>query len=236
MIKAALEYILSLNRLELVEAGGSLWTDRKPTRVSHSPKAEPISTYTLAGLTDYIRAEVDEMAEKMVVQVESPLEVRLFSKLDGERARETLVIARGRVPDFPFGRYMDNEEFLIALQSKFLPSADRDLLLKFAGTTETGTVASYGDDGVTQKATVRKGIAGKADCAVPNPVHLFPYRTFVEVEQPGSAFIFRMRDNSAGIQCAIFEADGGAWRNMAMDSIKEYLQDELKEYGRFTVI
>ena len=32
-----------------------------------------------------------------------------------------------------------------------------------------------------------------------------------------------------GPRCAIFEADGGAWRNEAITNIREYLKDELSE-------
>ena len=40
-----------------------------------------------------------------------------------------------------------------------------------------------------------------------------------------------------GITCALFEADGGAWKNAAMKSIKEYLEFELEDYkDQFTVI
>ena len=39
-----------------------------------------------------------------------------------------------------------------------------------------------------------------------------------------------------GIECAIFEADGGAWKNVAMKSIKEYLQFELVHLQQFIVI
>ena len=38
------------------------------------------------------------------------------------------------------------------------------------------------------------------------------------------------------IECAIFEADGGAWKNAAMQNIKDYLEYELSEYKQFTVI
>lgn len=112
------------------------------------------------------------------------------------------------------------------------------LLLKFAGTVENGTVAEYGDDGVSQKATIKTGIATKADAKVPNPVRLRPYRTFIEVEQPESAFVFRMRDNGdrGGVECAIFEADGGAWKNAAMKSIKEYLQFELEDLKKQFIV
>lgn len=212
IIKEALEYITGLKEPVVTQIGGQTYSDKGLNRISYNPRADHIQMSTLTSLVDYIKAGTDPMAEKMLVQVVSPLEVRLVSMLD-------------------------HEEFLIALQSKFLPSEDRDKLLRFAGTVKSGTVAEYGDDGVSQKATIRKGVAGSVDAIVPNPVTLFPFRTFIEVVQTGSAFIFRMKeDDRYGVRCAIFEADGGAWRNQAMDSIKGYLQEELKEYGQFTVI
>lgn len=238
MIKEALEYVVGLSSPELVETEDGLWSDRKLSRVSYNPKAEAVKMSTLTSLADYIRSGVDGITERMIVHVVSPLEVRLFSQLDSDRLRETLVIVRGQVPDFRYGSYMGHEEFLIAMQSKFQQGNDRDLLLRFAGTVENGTVSNYGDDGVTQKATIKKGVASKEQCIVPNPVHLQPFRTFVEVDQPESAFVFRMRDDGRdGVQCAIFEADGGAWKNEAMENIRAYLQDELAEFGdMFTVI
>ncbi|PFR65873.1 hypothetical protein COK29_26730, partial [Bacillus cereus] len=60
----------------------------------------------------------------------------------------------------------------------------------------------------------------------PNPVSLQPYRTFVEVEQPKSNFIFRMKD---GPRCSIHEADGGAWKLQAMNNIEDYLTTALAD-------
>jgi len=242
MIKEALQYIVGLNKPELMSIEGQTYSDKNLSRVSYNPKAKSIKMSTLTSLVDYIKAGVDTMADNMIVQVISPLEVKLISMLDAERIREEIVYVEGSVPDFRYGSYIDNESFLIALQAKFMPSPDRDLLLKFAGTVESGTVAKYGDDGISQKATVKTGVASKSDCIVPNPVRLIPFRTFMEVGQPESSFIFRMRDdNQLGIQCAIFEADGGAWKNVEMTHIKDYLVDELEDinaecFNRFTVI
>ena len=98
-------------------------------------------------------------------------------------------------------------------------------------------MAEYGDDGVSQKATVKTGIASKGDAIVPSPACLKPFRTFVEVDQPISSFIFRMKDDRCGgIQCALFEADGGAWKVSAMASIKAYLTEALKDYPDFIII
>ncbi|MGC4441273.1 hypothetical protein ABXW85_20645, partial [Streptococcus suis] len=64
------------------------------------------------------------------------------------------------------------------------------------------------DNGVSQVATVTSGVASLAKGKAPNPVLLRPYRTFAEVEQPASQFVFRI-DKQA--RMALFEADGKRW-------------------------
>lgn len=237
MIKKALEYIVDLKAPQVQEINGEIYSDKELHRIYHNPKATAIEMRTLTSLVEYIKASIDIMHEKMIVHVVSPTRVELYSQLDDDRKREYMVEVEAQVPDFSYGRYMEHESFLIALQSKFIENADRELLLKFTGTVENGTVAQYGDDGVTQKATIKTGIASKGEAIVPNPVKLRPFRTFIEVEQPESAFIFRMRQNEGiGVECAIFEADGSAWKNAAMKNIKEYLQFELADMPQFTVI
>lgn len=237
MIKEALEYIVDMSCPEIRAIHGETYSDKKLYRINHNPKAAALEMTTLTSLVEYIKANIDSMSEKMIVHVKSPTCVCLCSQLDKDRERELLVQVKASVPDFDYGRYMGHESFLIALQSQFIDNDDRELLLKFTGTVENGSVTQYGDDGVTQKATIKMGVASKGEALVPNPVKLRPFRTFVEVEQPESAFVFRMRQSERdGVECAIFEADGGAWKNAAMKGIKEYLQYELAELPKFTVI
>lgn len=244
MLERALKYLVGLGRAEIKEVrlpDGTVqaYSDRHIERLDrHYPMAEPVRMGTLTSLVDYIRSGTDTMAEKMLIQVESPVRVCLLSQLNGSRGRECLAIVDAVVPSFPYDKFTGCEAFCIGVQSKFLDDAgtDKAVLLKVAGTAESGSVAEYGDDGVTQKVTVKQGISLKKDAIVPNPVKLRPYRTFPEVEQPASPFIFRMNDARGGVDCALFEADGGAWRNLAMEGIKAYLKEELKELGQFTVI
>lgn len=246
MIREALSYLVDLGeskikteRVKLPDGTEQVYANKGLVRLSkHIPMANQIEMGTLTGLVDYIRGNIDTMADRMIVQVKSPEVVYLFSQLNENREREYLVKVSAQVPEFKYGRFIEHEEFCINVQSKFLndPDTDKDLILKFAGTVEQGSVAEYGDNGVTQKATVKTGIASKADAVVPNPVKLRPYRTFMEVEQPASEFIFRMAEGS-GITCALFEADGGAWKNAAMQKIKDYLEFELADFKeQFTVI
>lgn len=236
--KEALQYIVGLSVPTIREINGEMYSDKPLHRVKHNPKADPIMLTTLTSLIDYIRSGVDRVTgETLFVHVESPTKVSVFSKLDEDRERETLAVVNAQVPFFEFNQFIDHERFCIALQSKFINNYDRPLLLKFAGTVEAGSVAEYGDDGVTQKATVKTGIASKDDCIVPNPVNLAPFRTFFEVEQPLSSFIFRMKQDRGGeINCALFEADGGAWKMGAVCNIKKFLEGALEGIGDLIVI
>lgn len=240
MIEKALKYLAGLSTPNIREINGQTYTDKPLTRVKYNPKAEPLRLTTLGSLLDYISSGLDDLGERqLIIHVQSPTRVEVFSALDNERDRETLVIVDASVPQIVFGSYIDHESFCVAMQSKFVddPETDRALLLKFAGTVEAGSVAEYGDDGVSQKAVVKTGIASKGDALVPSPVSLRPYRTFLEVPQPASSFIFRMKqDKYDGIQCALFEADGGAWKLNAMQLIKDYLIEELTDYPNFTII
>lgn len=246
MIKEALKYIVGLGEanvhdVQLPDGGIETYSDKQLYRLEKRiyMAKEPIYMSTLTSLVDYIKGDIDSFPGKMIIQVESPETVRLFSQLNEQRNREELVTINARVPEFGFNSFMSQDKFIIALQSKFIddPESDRELILKFAGTVESGTLAEYGDDGVTQKATIKTGIASKGDAIVPNPVSLRPYRTFFEVEQPKSEFIFRMeQDKYEGIKCGIFEADGGAWKIEATREIKEYLQFELSQFENITVI
>lgn len=245
-LKDALQYIVELGEAKVKDVAlpdGTVQTySDKPLKMlkKRLPMAEaPLRMSTLTSLVEYIKGNIDSMSDKMIVQIVDPETVVLLSQLNEERQREKLAVVNATIPNFRFNDFINQEEFCINLQSKFIDDeeTDKSLLLKFAGTVEAGTVAEYGDDGTTQKATIRTGIASKGEAIVPNPVSLRPFRTFLEVTQPKSDFIFRMKqDKYDGIACAIFEADGGAWKIAATTAIKEYLQFELAGLNQFTII
>lgn len=240
MIKKALEYIVGLSCPTIQEINGETYSDKPLNRISYIPRASSIEMNTLSSLIDYIKSGVDSFGEQMIIHVQSPTRVCMYSALDCGREREYVVEVNAQLPRFAFDQFQDHEAFCIGVQSKCIddPKTDKALLLRFAGTVEAGSVAEYGDDGVSQKATVKTGIASKGEALVPSPAKLKPFRTFVEVEQPVSSFIFRMKEDkySKAIQCALFEADGGAWKLEAMQAIKAYLDSELEGVAGFTII
>jgi hypothetical protein len=169
-----------------------------------------------------------------LVHIISPTEVALYSELRNDQDREMYMHCKALTPNnIVYNRFMDTDDFNIMLQSSFVDNRDRTILLKVTGLIQDKAVKEVGDDGVSQAVTIKTGVANVGDVKVPNPVELAPYRTFPEIIQPESKFIFRMQ---SGPQAALFEADGGAWRNMAMDLIKKYLEEQLSGLENISII
>ena len=243
-LRDAIDYLVGLGdenaEPKVVVIDGKTYCNKKLTRYDDEPKAEPIQGASLTALLDYTLNNPAELPGKMILHVAAPNKVLFYSALDKERKRETLFIANARLPEFAFGRYMGQEEFIIGLQSCFLRNDDLDLILKVAGNVENKTVSTYGDDGVSQKATIKQGVASRADVIVPNPVTLTPYRTFLEVKQIESKFVFRISEDREGHPMfKLVEADGGAWKYAAMRRVSAYLAESLEDEvkaGKVTVI
>ena len=140
--------------------------------------------------------------------------------------RQKFMTAEWAGNKFPFGQFMDAEKFNILLQTCFMETDDLKVIQQVVGNLRDEAVQNYGDDGVSQSVTIRTGIATVGQVRVPSPAKLRPYRTFLEVEQPASLFILRMRE---GGQCALFEADGGLWRETARQNIRNYFEYELEK-------
>lgn len=234
----AMEFIQENAKPNLVDHCGDTYTDKHLDRIPNHKYPDPIKVSTLNSFVSYINSGIDfldkqtEDGSLFLIIIDSPTKIRLVSELDSDENRRSLIVANAALPDIIFDRYMDREFFQIQLQSKFEPSTDRETLLSFISSVEAGTLSSYGDDGISQRATVSKGARGKFDVIVPNPVNLSPFRTFIEISQPESSFVFRMTDSNDQIACGIWEADGGAWKAKAVDLIKEYLRDALRELTR----
>jgi hypothetical protein len=67
-------------------------------------------------------------------------------------------------------------------------------------------------------------VAFREQVEVKARLSLKPIRTFRELDQPASDFIFRVK-NGGGF--ALFEADGGAWKIAAINAIAAWLKNRL---------
>lgn len=231
-LKEAIEFLTNLSREadkpQVLEICGKTYANRNLTRYDKKPKAAYITAKTLSSMVDYIEHCNNEFTGKMIIQIIDEAEVCLMSELDEEREREILFISRAETSEFRFDQWYDQERFMIELQANFQENEDREILLKMAGNVERKNDMAFSDDGKTQVATMQVGVASKADVIVPNPVTLIPFRTFLEIEQPESKFVFRIGNDNIP-KFKLIEAEGGIWKTKAVESIKEYFSDMLRD-------
>lgn len=232
MLKSLFEYVVGLSKANMVTIDGTVFTD-KPLHLPEMPTIETLRTDNLSSIVNFIKhawdADLHDIYDTVqkIIHVEDAGKVNLYSSVCNEcMDRQKFMTAEWAGNKFPFGQFMDAEKFNILLQTCFMETDDLKVIQQVVGNLRDEAVQNYGDDGVSQSVTIRTGIATVGQVRVPSPAKLRPYRTFLEVEQPASLFILRMRE---GGQCALFEADGGLWRETARKNIRNYFEYELEK-------
>lgn len=228
MLKEFLDRLLELKRPETVPVAGRMYSTLGLHAITE-PMASEVCVNTLTGLVDLYQSDLDGVKKQGVaVHVVSHEMVRLIG-MDSNTwgQRRTYIEAEHEAgKTFPFGQWMSPEQFIIGLHSMFYPTEDHKELLSICSTISAETLTVSEDDGVTQRATVGRSVAFKENKKIKPIVSLQPYRTFSDVEQPASKFLFRLHQSTDGksVQCMLTEADGGVWKQVAMQSIKAWFE------------
>lgn len=213
--------------------------------------ASSLVIHTLRGVIDYLKADpkLDRLYSTdrsvapppgeiattgFAVHVLSETEVNVLGALFGRfRQREVFLKASSHKVlgnQFQFGSFYPLEVFNIYLRSFFILNDDIENILRLTGNITQEDQEQWTDDGVSQSVIAKTGIAKREDVTVPPSYSLQPFRTFrdPEIQQPASDFFLRLKKGNPP-QAALFETDGGAWRLRAIQSIKNFLSEELAD-------
>ena len=223
MIAEAFQWIAAHVGPNVISNAGLNYTD-KPLTLITPPLESEIKVGTLTGFADAIAALT---VEDVILNIVSPSHVECFSIGADEYGRRQLyVIAKHDHQPFQFGKFMTPEEMVIGLRSKFVANQPDDLayVCQMAGNTLNELAVKTEDDGVSQAVGVRRGISMKGVETLKPIVNLTAWRTFVEVPQPLSPFLFRARSQGNETLLALIEADGGEWKVQAAESIMQWLK------------
>lgn len=151
---------------------------------------ERYSVDTLEALVKLIRTEGIDHSPRLYVRVDSARRVVVDSTYTGrdyaQYSRLPLYEAVSDVPDITVNQEMSQEQAVVELQSLYAVTEDRDYLLALLSRIDVNQGVSSVDNGISQEVSVRTGAVLKEQQTVQPIVHLQPYRTFLEVEQPAS--------------------------------------------------
>jgi hypothetical protein len=236
MIKEAIDRVLALAPPNIHTVGELEFTDKK-LELIYPPSPKAVECSTLQGLVDLWAGELDDAHSKgdLLCHIHSTTTVGLLSRESDDHGRRR-VWAEATYPEckgFPFGAWLDPEQFIIGAQANFQRVKveaddgsfvkDLDYVLQIASKITAENAADNQDDGFAQRVAVRQGIALKAETVLKPLVNLAPYRTFAEIDQVLSTFVFRARVDGGTAKLALFEADGGRWKLGAYSALKTWL-------------
>lgn len=234
LTKETIEKIVAMADAKVHEVDGRKYQHGGLTPIP-DPMVEPLDLASLTGLVDFLIWEFpDGQMVNLLAEVASQEAVFVRTRVRQPwQDRPVIAIAKfGEATRFPFGRYMDQEAFLIGMQVGFVPDETTAKLLQLIGTVSASKVLNLLDDGVTQQVTASTGLAKLGLVGLPNPVTLRPYRTFSEVEQPPSRYIVRAKqtDDDEGKTLplfALFPVEDPSWQAQARANIAAYLKEAL---------
>jgi hypothetical protein len=212
--------------------GDKTFSSNPLTEIQPQPPFLPakIEVCTLLGFADLVRNKLESLdVAKWLILVQAFNKVALVSLTTDEWGRRSRLIEASPVPfeSFPFGSFQAQENFIIWVASRFADTPDKQYVLATASSLTNEAVNLSEDDGFTQKATVKAGMKTAATVTLKGAVDLAPFRTFPDIGQPVSRFVFRAKSGDSGPALMLVEADGGKWKLDAMQGIKAYL-DSLK--------
>lgn len=207
-------------RTFLFEDGRSREIEKKEYRIENSIRLTDLKSFC-----ELIKSEIDKIGQTLFIQVVNPTTVRAFTTFD-EKKRRVLPYEcgwGGRI--YNFDTWNGYEEFVINLRANFVPTDDTQNVIKMIANIVNCDKQELTDDGVSQSVRTQRGTqVGMQE--VKSIIKLAPFRTFADVEQPVSEFLFRIKDN--GTRFGLFEADGGRWQLEAKKNIAEYIKGQFK--------
>ena len=200
------------------------------------------NTNSLCAITEYINKNVNPVdatsGRRYIIHVDSPTKVILKREQNGIKNVHELVLCEAIGVKFPFNQYIFPEDFLIKLQTSFEndDKGNRNNLIAIASNISNKMEDGIVDDGISQTVTVKKGVALKTRETIVNPIVLIPHRTFTEVQQPASPFVFRINAEGREPRCALFDDNSGMWQIEAMENIRNYFRERFADNEQVIIL
>ena len=195
------------------------------------PIINEIKVNSLDGLIKMIKNhrkdvfDTSELILPLIVNVDFN-RISVMSSLKPDRSRNYLFESNPMIPSLRFGYDMSVEEIIILLSTSFIQTENTKRFIESLSSLRVVEEVEFNDDGVGQTVTAKKGASMNAKFQVQPIVKLKPIRTYAEIDQVESKFLFRV--NKDGSVC-LREADGGQWKYETQKRIVEYLETNLKE-------
>lgn len=234
MFEALIEQIQKAVEPITVNLNGENYFSRNVYLPPEAPTVKTRNVLSLQGLIEYCKLDPDAAIENgAFLLVSSPTNVRLVSPFFGRHEQHHVFVEADCHSLLPIRKdyisYLEVEDFILRIQNFFVQSEVTEDLLQILSRIEIKDESAIEDDGLSQSVTTRSGISTLTQKELPRWIPLRPYRTFPEIEQPSSDYVFRMKQSGKEAYAKLSESESPQWKVEAMNSIRQYLTEKLGE-------
>lgn len=192
---------------------------------------ERLKVHSLQAVCDFVNQQ--GLSDRFVV-IDSPMSVSVVScDVDVPPLRNVWLQSTIELPKADVVAVIaDADSFVRTLLCLFVRTEALDLIMSLVSKVTMSTIRTDESDGVSQKVVVQESVALKAEKTVDPIHHLRPYRTFPDIEQPESPYVFRISKTDEGeLHFFLQTTSSIVWRLDAVASIKRFLEDGIKVDG-----
>jgi hypothetical protein len=178
---------------------------------SKIPVQSAIDIHSLAGIVDYLETNMDGIDKNkcMIVAINHKKVMLVGPNITDLGRRPVYLVAEPdtEIKGFEFDKFIPFESFMIKLLCLFEDNPDLREFVKVVSKIKSSDEEKHEDNGVSTTRTTKEGVNTITESSR-EVVDLRPYRTFRDITQPNSKFIFRIKRDRLELLCALFECDG----------------------------
>lgn len=231
---------ISVNREVREIAGFPYHVSAQGASLIDTPMVDTHYCYSLTQLVNLVKYTCDGNENEFILNVKN-FNVVTFHPATYNPVNRIETIAKADFSDvfdaFPTGEMLSQENMVLELMTKMERDPVTEAILKLISSVKAERLATSDDDGYSQTASFRTGVALTNEKDVKNLWQLRTYKTFPEIEQPLIPYVLRLHQRDEEMpKFSLNETGGGHWQVETTQKVRQFLFDQLGDQFKNLVL
>jgi len=221
MMKEAILHLQNSHEPKCISSGERNYIAYNGNMMEVKPHFITLEVQTLEGILGYTQAELTPTLD--FINIMSPTHIVGYGTVGKSQYRAQLLTAKAKTKEFPYGRQLSMEDFILNVQVCFAECDDKAELLSAVSRVVQNSQVVQEDDGITQTLEIKSGIALKENKRISPVRNLEAYRSFPGFASPAAPFLFRAHKDEKGVKFSLTDMAGDNWIGATMEALRSEL-------------
>jgi len=232
MMKEAIAHLQNSHAPAIVETDERKYIAYNGNLKEIQPHWITLEVQTLEGILGYTQAELTPTLD--FINIISPTHIVGWGTVGKSEYRAQLLSAKAKTKEFPYGRQLSMEDFILNVQVCFAECDDKAELLSAVSRVVQNSQIVHEDDGITQTLEVKSGVSLKENKRISPVRYLAAYRSFPGFASPVAPFLFRAHKEEKGVKFSLTDMAGDNWIGATIEALRTELDKMLE--GKISLI